>query len=627
MSNNTIIALLIVALVVAVGLWVHGLRVGARFGFRRGEESQQPKIALLRDEVGTLTDAKKRLQFEAREVERKRGENKQRGEELDERERQISKIEQSQRDADDNLKSRARKLREESEELEGEKWKAQWAQKKANGTVLNYAQNARSAVPVYVGDVAAERECAGVYVVSRKGAVKVGITDDFSRRFKELQAQCKSVGIVDLRPEVLVPMDEGRRLVEARVHELLNDHQTAGEWFSVSPEDAAQKVIRQAWLVRIDNALHREFRHTETFKPMNPLSKILDRFGGITPMHVAAAENDAPCIRSLARKFAKRMDDKDAAGHTPMDWAVGCNAPDAIAALAKFGAQIDARNHARLMHLAASNKAHESIGALVKLGVGADVRDEKSGMTPMHLAESAECVDALARYGADVDARDNTLHTPMHYARNSGVVAALVKHGADINAKNNIDESPLCDAVDRHDINLESKRESRKSRAVVMSLVEHGANVTGLEKNGITLMHCAAGWDDVDLIEVLAKRDEDLVGATTDDGWTPLHTAASHNSDKAIGKLVRLGAFVDAQTYREEETPLHQTVENENTDAANALLANGAYVNLRAMSGTPLDYCGEQYGYVGIDEETEEDEPGYKLIKILTEFGGVAERW
>ena len=687
MSNSTIV-LLIVGLVVAVGLWVYGFRVGSRLGFQSGKESQRPAIALLRDEVGGLTNENKRLQSESREVARKREENERRSGGLDEREGGIAEMENRQREADHGLMTRARKLREESEEmeekaaaraaeLEAEKRKVRRAQKKADGVRQYYLQAARSAMPVYTGDAAIERECAGVYVVAREGAVKIGMTDDFFRRFKELQAQCRSVGIIDLRPEALVPMDEGRRIVEARVHDLFKDRQTAGEWFAVSPDDAVQEVISQAWLVKTDNARHRELRHAGL--PVDPLLTALRKFSGITALHLAAAQNDVPEIERLMQSpsdlllgrdpflFVRTVRVEDNAGHSPMDWAVGCNATDAISALNKLdNAYLISpalRNGGRLMGLAALKGAHGSISALAKLGFGAHARVRlNDGMTLMHLAMTAECVAALVplggdvnatdkdgntplhhardfgvvaelvKNGADINATDKDGNTPLHRARNSGVVAELVKNGADINAIDNGFETPLRAAANRHSYNIQNGIWGITSRGVVVSLMEHGADVAELEEDA-TLMHCAAQWDDVDLIEKLAAYDKDLVKQAADDGCTPLHTAAKWNSAKAVDKLVRLGAFVNSQA-REHETPLHWTVGNllvnAAVDAARALLANGADANARAVSGTPLDYCGKAYGHAEVEGGSQDAETQHgprkasraKLIKLLREYGG-----
>ena len=614
--SNSIIIFLIAGLVVAIGLLAYGVVVGSRFGFRSGRKSQQPEIATLQDKIRTLTDENNRTLSKSQEVARQREENERRGKELDERERQISETENQQREADRALKSRARKLREERDEMEQkeadsvvelnlEQQRAQRAREQAESVTKYCTQSARSAVPVYIGDAAAKRECAGVYVVSREGAVKIGITDDFSRRFKELHAQCKSVGIVNLYPEALVPIDEGRRQVEERVHFYLKDKQTAGEWFAVSPDMAVSRVINEAWRVKDDNARHRELRsRTDKIAIDTPEQAALQNFAGITPLHLAAARNDVADIKRLLRlpSSVNRIGKEDNQDYTPIDWAVGCDSTDALAEFIKHGRLPDCN---RLTRLAALKGAHESIAALIQLG-------------------------------ADVNAANGCGDTPLHYAHTSEVVETLVKNGAHINARNKDSATSLCIAaarlshlLDRANTETAPDREASKLRQVVISLMEHGADVINLaEKSilsvigeGTTLMHFAAQWNDVDLIEKLAAHDEDLLEIMGHNGWTPMHTAAGWNNAEAINTLVRLGAFVDPRTNREEKTPLHVTVEDERMEAAEALLANGADVNAYSVSGTPLDYCWEQYGFHDVDDH-DEDDPGYRIIKIFTEHGG-----
>ena len=115
-------------------------------------------------------------------------------------------------------------------------------------------------VDAYVGRDAL-RQCGGVYVISRRdGMVKVGITaEDFSRRFKEVEQASRSAGIVGLRPEILVPMDENMAAVESKVHNQLSAKREGGEWFRASAKDAVNAVLSAALHQRLHNAKHRKF--------------------------------------------------------------------------------------------------------------------------------------------------------------------------------------------------------------------------------------------------------------------------------------------------------------------------------------------------------------------------------
>ena len=114
-------------------------------------------------------------------------------------------------------------------------------------------------VDAYVGP-SALRQCGGVYVISRRdGLVKVGITEgDFARRFKEVEQASRSAGIVGIRPEILVPMDEGMANVESAAHKKLSANREGGEWFRATAEEAVKAVVFAAFRQRCRNAMGRK---------------------------------------------------------------------------------------------------------------------------------------------------------------------------------------------------------------------------------------------------------------------------------------------------------------------------------------------------------------------------------
>ena len=118
----------------------------------------------------------------------------------------------------------------------------------------------RSRIDAYIGQDAL-RKCGGVYIISRQdGLVKVGMTeDDFSRRFKEVDRDCRKAGIVGIQPEILVPMDEGILAVEQKVHKEFSANREAGEWFRVSVKDAVSAVMSAAWRQHLHNTKNRKY--------------------------------------------------------------------------------------------------------------------------------------------------------------------------------------------------------------------------------------------------------------------------------------------------------------------------------------------------------------------------------
>ena len=114
----------------------------------------------------------------------------------------------------------------------------------------------------YVGNDAL-RQCAGVYVISRcdEGVVKVkvGMTKDFSRRFSQIKSHCRTAGIPEITPEILVPISVGRADVESAVLEQLSAHWESGEWFRMPVEDAINAVLTIALQHRLGKLESRRY--------------------------------------------------------------------------------------------------------------------------------------------------------------------------------------------------------------------------------------------------------------------------------------------------------------------------------------------------------------------------------
>ena len=164
------------------------------------------------------------------------------------------------------------KQRRDLEERERILKEAEDETRERNQFLRNYFRR-RNRIDAYVGRDALRR-CGGVYVISRRdGLVKVGFTeDDFSRRFKEVEQDCRKAGIVGLQPEILVPMDEGITEVEKEVHNGFAAQRESGEWFRVSVEDAVRAVRAAAW--------RQHLRNTKDRKHLEPPDKKGDEVRG-----------------------------------------------------------------------------------------------------------------------------------------------------------------------------------------------------------------------------------------------------------------------------------------------------------------------------------------------------------
>ena len=90
--------------------------------------------------------------------------------------------------------------------------------------------------------------------------------------------------------------------------------------------------------------------------------------------------------------------------------------------------------------------------------------------------------------------------------------------------------------------------------------------------------------------EALLTGNRSLVGATSVDGWTPLHLASHFGRADVVRILINKGAEVEARSANAmANTPLHAAAAGRSVEVARLLMERGASPNARQNGGwTPL---------------------------------------
>ena len=118
-----------------------------------------------------------------------------------------------------------------------------------------------------------------------------------------------------------------------------------------------------------------------------------------------------------------------------------------------------------------------------------------------------------------------------------------------------------------------------RDKASVRSLLTQRVDVNAPDVEGMTALHWAAHWDDLDTVKLLLRAGAKAKVANRY-GVTPLHEAATLGSAPMIETLLKAGADPNA-AYGEGETALMAAARTGSVDAVKMLLTFGASVDAR----------------------------------------------
>ncbi|MBL8961816.1 MAG: ankyrin repeat domain-containing protein, partial [Gemmatimonadetes bacterium] len=129
----------------------------------------------------------------------------------------------------------------------------------------------------------------------------------------------------------------------------------------------------------------------------------------------------------------------------------------------------------------------------------------------------------------------------------------------------------------------------RRDAATVRALVARGADVNAPQGDGMTALHWAARYNQVEVASVLLRAKANVAAATRIGGYTPLHVAAENGAGDVVALLLKAGANPNA-AGSVGVTPLHLAALFGDARAVKALLDARAVVDAREpqWGQTPL---------------------------------------
>jgi ankyrin repeat protein len=360
---------------------------------------------------------------------------------------------------------------------------------------------------------------------------------------------------------------------------------------------------------------------------------------GLTPLHYAAANGHKAVVDLLLSKGAKASAETEGAV-TPLHLAARKGYEEVAKDLLTAGAPINAATKNRAqndsedlqysisagqtpLHLAVAAGYTGLVDGLLAKGADPNTEDG-NGRTPMSYAadrHNDSVVQRLLAAHANPNAGSQDLPLALAaYSGDLGTLKLLLANGADpmtnamfgyaFNGRGSsyspgVHCTPLGLAVNRQHAEAAKELvrykadpngkmpngnpvlyEALADPATLKVLLEGGAN-PNQSAGGTPLLLLAVGEKNQSAVELLLAYHAEP-NCATQDGTTPLYSAAAMGLKSIADSLLKAGASVNA-TNRNGDTPLHTAADGDQLDLAELLLANKADPNAKNRNGfTPL---------------------------------------
>ena len=215
------------------------------------------------------------------------------------------------------------------------------------------------------------------------------------------------------------------------------------------------------------------------------------------------------------------------------------------------------------LHYAAQGEAPKVVTALAKAGAEVNARDERGGWTPLHLAAQSskrpEVVTALIKAGADPGAQDKKGRTPLQLAetfnKTPAIVSALKQARVDPGASPKMKARVSCETWN-------TPAFFRRAGPADLSRCLKTQDPNARNRYGRTPLHYAAQGEAPAVVTALAKAGAKVNARDERGGWTPLHLAAWFSkTPSVVAALLAVGAD-PATRDKADKTPWDYAKQN-----------------------------------------------------------------
>jgi ankyrin repeat protein len=263
--------------------------------------------------------------------------------------------------------------------------------------------------------------------------------------------------------------------------------------------------------------------------------------------------------------------------------------------------------HGQAIECAQAN-GHEDVVALIRHYDANYVQQEEIRHTPPHPVVHAGLYDEVKRLlaaGIHPDAITAGYATPLTHAARMGrndIATLLVESGANLRAFTNNG----C---------LLSAAAGRGMNWLIEACLEAGEKVDHQNISGVTALICAAHTGQIETMQLLVKRGDNINHAEHRFGNTPLHAAIGNGHENAVQWLVEQGADLAAEFKKPGigmATPLMNAVANVENAIVKMLIAAGANVcaSESGKGNTALHYAaaGSKIEGIALLQQAEADD-------------------